>query len=175
MQVLAAYNERIGNAQAAFDQIQHWLIRIHLPLLVASRPGCSVVHCLFCTKPLRIVQLAREWSGKLQRPVVPIFWIAGEDHDFDEVNHTYTLSNAQQIEKIKVDHPTGRRTSVSRLPLEPDAWKEALTTLDQSLMDTEFKASLIAKLEGTTEDGATLSDAFARWMASCLGNTDLSL
>ena len=70
-------------------------------------------------KAITIIQLAREWSAKLHRAVVPIFWIAGEDHDFDEVNHVYALSNTQQIEKLKVEHPTGLRTSVSRLPLIP--------------------------------------------------------
>ncbi len=147
VQVLEKYNKRIGNTQAAFDHISSLADKDTLAIVGGQQAGLFGGSLLVLYKAISIVQLAREWSGKLQRPVVPIFWIAGEDHDFDEVNHTYTLSNVQQIEKIKVDHPTGRRTSVSRLPIKPDAWKEALTALDQSLMDTEFKASLIAKLE----------------------------
>ncbi|KQX64735.1 bacillithiol biosynthesis cysteine-adding enzyme BshC [Paenibacillus sp. Root444D2] len=175
VQVLQQYNKRIGNARAAFDQISALADKNALAIVGGQQAGLFGGSLLVLYKAITIVQLAREWSGKLQRPVVPIFWIAGEDHDFDEVNHTYTLSNAQHIEKIKVDHPTGRRTSVSRLPIEPEAWKEALTALDQSLMDTEFKASLIAKLEGITEDGATLSEAFARWMAILFGEYGLVL
>lgn len=174
-QVLRTYNERIGNTQAAFDHINALANKDALAIVGGQQAGLFGGSLLVLYKAITTIQLAREWSEKLKRPVVPIFWIAGEDHDFDEVNHMYVLSNAQQIDKIKVDHPTGRRTSVSRLPIEPEAWKDALAALDQSLMDTEFKASLLAKLQGTTEDGATLSDAFARWMAILFGEYGLVL
>ncbi|SDM90247.1 bacillithiol biosynthesis cysteine-adding enzyme BshC [Paenibacillus sp. yr247] len=175
VQVLQTYNKRIGNAQAAIDHIAALADKDTLAIVGGQQAGLFGGQLLVLYKAITILQLAREWSGKLQRSVVPIFWIAGEDHDFDEVNHMYALSNMQQIEKIKVDHPTGRRTSVSRLPIDPEAWQDALTALDQSLMDTEFKATLIAKLQATTEGGATLSDAFARWMAILFGEYGLVL
>lgn len=175
VEVLQAYNKKIGNAPAAFDQIAALASKEALAIVGGQQAGLFGGSLMVLYKAISIIQLAREWSGKLSRPVVPIFWIAGEDHDFDEVNHMYTLSNAQQIDKIKVDHPTGQRTSVSKLPLGAAAWKEALSELDQSLMDTEFKASLMAKLESATEGDVTLSDAFARWMAVLFGEYGLVL
>ncbi|WP_246294449.1 bacillithiol biosynthesis cysteine-adding enzyme BshC [Paenibacillus planticolens] len=175
VEVLRSYNERIGNAEAAFDQIAALEGKETLVIVGGQQAGLFGGSLLVLYKAITIIQLAREWSAKLNRQVVPIFWIAGEDHDFDEVNHLFTLSNTQQIDKIKVDHPTGQRTSVSKLRLEPEAWKVALTALDQSLMDTEFKASLMAKLESAAEGGATLSDAFARWMAMLFGEYGLVL
>jgi bacillithiol biosynthesis cysteine-adding enzyme BshC len=175
VQVLQSYNKRMGNTQTALGQITALSSKDTLTIVGGQQAGLFGGPLLVLYKAITIIQLAREWSAKLARPVVPIFWIAGEDHDFDEVNHMYALSNIQQIDKIKVDHPTGRRTSVSRLPIDSEAWKEALTALDQSLMDTEFKSSLMAKLEATTEGKATLSDAFARWMAFLFGDYGLVL
>lgn len=173
--VLRKYNERIGNDGPALDQIAALAGGETLAVVGGQQAGLFGGSLLVLYKAITIIQLAREWSAKLSRRVVPVFWIAGEDHDFDEVNHIYTLSQNQQIDKLKVDHPTGWRTSVSKLPLAPESWKEALSAMDQSLMDTEFKASIMAKLERVTADGATLTEAFARLMAVLFGEYGLVL
>lgn len=107
VEVLKAYNERIGNTGAALDQITALANQEALAIVGGQQAGLFGGSLLVLYKAITIIQLARDWSAKLNRPVVPIFWIAGEDHDFDEVNHMYVLSNAQQIDKMKVDHPTG--------------------------------------------------------------------
>lgn len=42
-------------------------------------------------KAISVILLSKEQSEKLGIDVVPIFWIAGEDHDILEINHTYTI------------------------------------------------------------------------------------
>ncbi|WP_157182420.1 bacillithiol biosynthesis protein BshC [Bacillus sp. m3-13] len=39
------------------------------------------------SKILSTIKLAQEQELKLGIPVVPVFWIAGEDHDYQEINH----------------------------------------------------------------------------------------
>ncbi|MFC5450195.1 bacillithiol biosynthesis cysteine-adding enzyme BshC [Paenibacillus aestuarii] len=173
--VLTGYNRRVGNKPAAMEQIAALNQADALTIVGGQQAGLFGGPLLVLYKAITIVQLAKQWSEKLQRPVVPVFWIAGEDHDFDEVNHLYTLTSAQQVEKLKVDHPTGHRTSVSKLPLKPEAWKEALEGLDRTLMDTEFKADLMAKINRTMEGPTTLSDAFAAFMAELFGDYGLVL
>ena len=41
-------------------------------------------------KAISIVLLAKQQREALGVPVVPVFWIAGEDHDLDEINSTFT-------------------------------------------------------------------------------------
>ena len=173
--VLHAYNKRIANGEAALANVHALGDRQTLAIVGGQQAGLFGGELLVLYKAITIIQLARQWSEKLNRTVVPIFWIAGEDHDFDEVNHIQFLSNAQQIEKIKVEHPTGLRTAVSRLPLTSEAWEAALNKLDQSLMDTEFKAGLLDKMRSVTQQQATLSEAFARWMAHLFGEYGLVL
>ncbi len=40
-------------------------------------------------KILNIIRLAGELSRELARPVIPVFWMASEDHDRAEIDHTY--------------------------------------------------------------------------------------
>lgn len=43
----------------------------------------------FIYKIVNTIRLAEELSERTKRRVVPIFWMATEDHDFDEVNHVW--------------------------------------------------------------------------------------
>jgi bacillithiol synthase len=51
-------------------------------------------------KVISIIKLAEEKEKQLNIPVVPIFWIAGEDHDYHEVNHVYTISGKSLTKKV---------------------------------------------------------------------------
>ena len=42
------------------------------------------------TKVITIIKVAEAQSKQLGRKVIPVFWVAGEDHDFQEVNHLFT-------------------------------------------------------------------------------------
>jgi len=175
VEALAAYNERVGNAPQALGALAQLRRADALAVVGGQQAGLFGGPLLVLYKAVTLLQLAREWSERLDRPVVPVFWIAGEDHDFDEVNHVMVLSPAQQVEKIKVEHPTGQRTSVSRLPLSAAAWSEALEVLERSLPDTEFKGPLLAKLRASAAGAPTLSEAFGRWMAGLFGEYGLVL
>ena len=52
-------------------------------------------------KIISIITLAKEQSKALGEPVVPVFWIAGEDHDFEEVNHAFIYNkNEHKMNKV---------------------------------------------------------------------------
>ncbi|WP_170266297.1 bacillithiol biosynthesis cysteine-adding enzyme BshC [Phaeocystidibacter luteus] len=43
----------------------------------------------FIYKIVNTIRLAEELTESLKKPVLPIFWMATEDHDFEEVNHVW--------------------------------------------------------------------------------------
>ena len=47
-------------------------------------------------KVISIIKLAEQKEAELGVPVVPVFWIAGEDHDYQEVNHVYVMKDNKQ-------------------------------------------------------------------------------
>ena len=56
-----------------------------------SSPDCSAAHSIPSHRALSAAALARELESRWQRPVVPFFWSAGDDHDFAEANHASWL------------------------------------------------------------------------------------
>ncbi|MFC5532170.1 bacillithiol biosynthesis cysteine-adding enzyme BshC [Cohnella yongneupensis] len=126
-------------------------------------------------KALSVVQTARYAEKLLGRPVVPVFWIAGEDHDFDEANHVNIQAADGGVRRLRIDRPEGPRLAVSRTPLSAKDWQASLQELAVQLPDTEFKPELLARLQSYVEDAPTLSLAFARLLADWFGKEGLLL
>lgn len=172
---LRRFNERAGNAYEAMDAIERLRDARTLCVVGGQQASLFTGPLLVIYKAVTLLRLAREASEKLNRPVVPVFWIAGEDHDFDEVNHVHHLTSDLQVDKIKVEHPTGLRTSVSQTKLSREQREDALQQLEQSLMPTEFKEELMQSFRAAAEESATLADLFARLMAKLFGPQGLVL
>lgn len=51
-------------------------------------------------KIISIIRLAEEKEKELKIPVIPVFWIAGEDHDYHEVNHLFVPNEQTLIKKV---------------------------------------------------------------------------
>lgn len=126
-------------------------------------------------KALTVVQTARYAEKLLGRPVVPIFWIAGEDHDFDEANHVNIQAMDGGVRRLRLDRPEGPRLAVSRTPISAAEWQATLQELAAQLPDTEFKPELLTRLQNYVKDAPTLSLAFARLLADWFGGEGLLL
>lgn len=50
-------------------------------------------------KAITVILLARKQREALGIPVVPVFWVAGEDHDLNEINHIYTELNGRAVKQ----------------------------------------------------------------------------
>jgi uncharacterized protein YllA (UPF0747 family) len=117
---------------------------------------------------------AAAWARRLERernvPVVPVFWVAGDDHDFAEANHVYVLNAAGEVVRIVLRErpPDGLLLPLFREPCGPEIGA-ALEQLRATLPDTEFKTDVLAWLEGSYRPDTNLADAFAEALNRLLG------
>lgn len=173
--VLLAFNRKAGNAEEALDRIS--LLRNPDTLVVVGgqQAGLFSGELLVIYKAVTILHAAKAAEAALGRPVVPVFWIAGEDHDWDEVNHITLLNQQQELTRISLNRtdPDEQRTSVSRIPVVN--WQSVITQLDATLLDTEFKTTIMDQLRQFADRSATLTDFFAQMMAWLFGAQGLVL
>ncbi len=163
--VLVRYNRRIGNSEQALSAAESLRSPDALAVVGGQQAGLFTGPLYVVHKAITIIQTAAQAAKRLKRPVTPVFWVAGEDHDFDEVNHVYFLSAQQAIGKVKIEHPTGKRASVSQLVLSAACWEDAVGQMERALPDTEFKPGLIGKLRDIAARSRTLADFFGAMMA----------
>jgi bacillithiol biosynthesis cysteine-adding enzyme BshC len=176
--VLMRYNKIHNDVPEAVAAIERLRDPETLAVVGGQQAGLFTGPMLVVYKAITIVQTARYASEALGRSVVPVFWIAGEDHDWDEANHTYILTPQLSIEKVAMPLPaefSEKRTSVSRTTLAPEAWEAPLQRLAEAMPDTEFKPNLMEELQRIAKESGTLSDAFAKTMSLLFGKYGLVL
>lgn len=120
-------------------------------------------------KALTLLGWAERLHSILLRPVVPVFWIASDDHDFEEVRWTGfpNLDNEVEILSLVIDGLEDR-TPVSQIKLgEPI--HDVLKMLSAAQLTTEFSSDLFTALAEDYDPGLTMSQAFGRWMSRLLG------
>lgn len=176
VQILKEYNEKHNSHDA-----------VHTSLYMLEKPGTLVVtggqqsglfvgSMLLVYKAITIIQAAKDAEKRLNRPVVPVFWIAGEDHDWDEVNHTYLLSgDTQQLTKLKMNKYASVRSSVSYTAVSSDEWNKVIRSFSDTLPDSDVKADILARIQQASLTSDNLSDAFAKLLGDMFGKYGLVL
>jgi bacillithiol biosynthesis cysteine-adding enzyme BshC len=151
----------------------HQAVRANLERL--KRPDALTVTtghqlCLF-TGPLYVpykilnaIRLAREAEQALGRPVVPVFWMATEDHDAAEIDHA-TINGRT----VRWNGASGG--AVGRMPLTgiQSTVEEAIAALGPG----EHAGWVADRLRAAYADGRTLAEATRQFVHDLFGHTGL--
>lgn len=173
-EILTSYNKKFGITSQMEENIS--LIQQGAQVVIGGQQaGLWTGPLLVIHKAATIIKSAKEASQLLGEKVVPVFWIAGEDHDFDEVNHTYIVSSDQHLVKLSISKEDESRTAISRTPFDQSVWENVIVELEQTLPGSEFKPALIDKLKSYVEKSKTLTDMFSYIMAELFGEYGLLL
>ncbi len=118
-------------------------------------------------KAIAAVQTAEELAARLGRPVVPVFWVASDDHDFAEVRSTSVLDESGQIRTLRyapAREPSGQ--PAARIVLD-DSMSALVEELARTLPAGPHRDEVAACVGNCYRPGATLAGAFER-LLSCL-------
>lgn len=172
--VLRAYNEAAHAAPEVFASIS--AIANGAPVVIGGQQaGLWTGPLLVIHKAVSIIGAAKSATEQLGQEVVPVFWIAGEDHDWDEANHAYVVTAEQELRKLSVARPEGGRTSVSRTAINEEKWSQLLEELEQALPSSEFKPVMLDELRQMSQRAKSLSDLFAMILSHLFGKYGLVL
>lgn len=115
-------------------------------------------------KALSAVKLCEDLK-KQNIKAVPIFWIAEEDHDFDEVKKTFFLDKESKLAEAENTPENYMEASPVGSVVLDESIKQTNEKLFAQLPHTEFTADVKKILSETYKTGETFSNAFAGFLA----------
>jgi bacillithiol synthase len=111
-------------------------------------------------KILSIILFAKKKEAELSVPVVPVFWIAGEDHDYDEVNHIF-VEKGNQLEKWIYPEKVLDKRMITNIEIKKDVLKTWVEEIISTYGETEHTKSLLQFMDAAIDQSDTYVDFFA--------------
>jgi bacillithiol synthase len=106
-----------------------------------------------------IIQLAKKYEQQLGVKVVPVFWIAGEDHDLQEINHVHVQANDRV--KKKMFYQREERTIASQTVLNAEQCQKWIDEVVKTYGETEYTKEIRTLLHDSLHASTTYVDFFA--------------
>ena len=191
---LDSYRKQAREAEARFDRpgvrekaatliraptadaearLQSFVDRGGYVVTTGQQPGLFTGPLYGIYKALTAVRLAEALQDALSKPVLPVFWIASDDHDWEEMSHTHLIDTRNEVRRIEIEAPNPRSTPpVHRIRLDEEL-ENAIDQLLQLLPDNDFREHYLELLRDSCPKGSTLSQGFRSIMERLLGSYGL--
>lgn len=165
--MLREQNQRWGHSEARERKLQRLAQPDCFTVVTGQQVGLFTGPAFAIYKALTAVKLAEQLSAQGVE-AVPIFWLASEDHDLAEVNHTWLQDREGRPHPIRyAGQPAVADSPAGALPLAGEI-RTSLEALREALPETPLAGEVMDWLGHAYHPGATLGGAFGCAMAQLL-------
>jgi bacillithiol biosynthesis cysteine-adding enzyme BshC len=161
---LAAQNRRYGASELALEHVEMLRRPDSVAVVTGQQAGLFGGPLFTIYKALTAILLAERLRER-GVPAVPVFWVASEDHDFEEVNHLTVAGRDGHLETVRLDpcgyspdQPVGQVSLCAEIA-------ERVTALFDALPQTVFTEELRRDLTAAYAPGTGFAESFSRLMA----------
>lgn len=143
------------------------------PVIVGGQQAGILTGPLYSVhKAISVILLAKEQSEKLGLKVIPLFWVAGEDHDIEEINHTYTIVKAEPKKRVYSERKN-RKTMASTTEINKQELQKTIDEIFKDFGETAYTQSLYQFMLDSIDESKTFTEFFVRCMNSLFKNEGL--
>jgi bacillithiol synthase len=154
------FMERFPSSEAVYNSLAK-LKQLNSVVVIGGQQAGILTGPLYSIhKIISIIKLAEEKERQLGVPVVPVFWIAGEDHDFHEVNHVF-MPIERRVDKWPYPEKVKQKKMVSDITLDKNVCKKWVINLIENYGETNNTKELITFAEEALMKSSTFVDFFA--------------
>ncbi|MEN2766548.1 bacillithiol biosynthesis cysteine-adding enzyme BshC [Ornithinibacillus xuwenensis] len=162
-EVLTRLNKAWGAPSSTFENIERLKSEDSVVVIGGQQAGLLTGPLYSINKIISIIQLAKQQEKQLGIPVIPVFWIAGEDHDFEEINHIF-IHQDSRMKKYKVQQRILDKRSVSEIDLNRDDIDEWVDIILKQMPETQYTKDIRRTILSCLENATSYVDFFANFI-----------
>lgn len=114
--ILGDYNAQLGSGSRAMENARALADPATFCVIGGQQAGFLGGPVYVAYKIITTIRLAEHLQSTLGKRVIPIFWLASEDHDFDEINHAYFFKPDGEVGEVKFGWD-GAGQPIERMPI----------------------------------------------------------
>lgn len=159
--ILITINKSFGAGDKTFENIQMLRDKDCLVTVTGQQAGLFTGSLYTIYKALSAIKLAEKLKNENLK-VVPVFWIAEEDHDFDEVKKTFNLDKAGKFFESENTPKNYQEKTPVGLVYFDESVAVTIDNLFNSIPHTEFTDEVKSLVINAYQKGETYSTAFGK-------------
>ncbi|MBH0229044.1 bacillithiol biosynthesis cysteine-adding enzyme BshC [Halobacillus yeomjeoni] len=159
--VLIDMNKRWNAPESTISTIEKLRDEESSVVIAGQQAGLLTGPLYTVNKIISVLQLAKQRQKESGRPVLPVFWIAGEDHDFDEINHLMMKSEGK-MKKISIGQTPESKASVSEVEINKSSAEQWVKDIFGAAKEAEYTSEFYEQVQMLLEESETYSDFFAK-------------
>lgn len=163
VKILKEYNETLGCGAETLSNIESLKDSGTVVIVTGQQAGVLTGPLYTIYKAVTAIQVAKETASRLGKKVVPMFWVAAEDHDYAEVDHLDLLNREQEVGRLRLNYTPDGKYPVGHIPVT-DAVYDLLEELEASTNPSQWKDEMLSVLKQLAEQSGNLADWFAAVM-----------
>jgi len=172
--ILLRQNKEFGAKPKALGAVEGLRQMDALCIFAGQQAGLFGGPLFTLYKAVDIVKRARLLEKQLSRPVIPVFWIASDDHDFAEINHTYYVNQEGDLAKIGYEHPDDVHVPIAEICLSgEEEFSDLKRQTESAFGGTDFSDELLKRLFAAYTFEKCMAGAFAEYMTDILPDCGL--
>lgn len=173
VKVLSDYNQRFTSDKKVFKQIKRLENPNSLSITTGQQLGVLGGPLFTLFKALSCVIAAKKAQQVLNVDVIPVFWMADEDHDFHEIRSVNVLNEFEEIQKLKI-HEDHTNFTVADIQVHRQI-NLLLEELSEIFRYDENALASIQQIKSYYQPGKTHLEAFGALMTNILSSFGMVL
>lgn len=170
MDLLLQYNKSIEAPSPVLENIHRLGEQGSCVLIGGQQAGFLTGPLYTVYKAISIIAQAERASRLLGCPVLPVFWVASDDHDFQEIK-TICLEYQGKLHTLSLEGKY-RTRPIGSIRVK-EKFLKTLQDFEALVPPTEFRDTYLQMLKDTGRKGESLAQWFARIMVKLFGDWGL--
>ncbi|ACJ34200.1 bacillithiol biosynthesis cysteine-adding enzyme BshC [Anoxybacillus flavithermus] len=157
---LLAYHKQFQASEETMANIEKLRHRESVVVIGGQQAGLLTGPLYTIYKIISIITLAKQQEQQLRVPVVPVFWMASEDHDMAEINYVHVAQRGK-VKKYVYSPLAKEKRMAAHIELDADALKQWIDDIFKTFGETNVTNELRTYIYECMATSKTVADFFA--------------